>query len=568
MDLSAYIKANSLMPERAIQEVTSSYLSHKSTFYEELVSNALHYGVTEKQVIDWAVMAGEGVVTEITATRGFHVRDADYEALGGVEACVKRKIICLREANNELFVLTMRPDDNSLVGTMNKVFGPLQYTLSICNKVRWDAIYHQHIDSLIIESQALQLSKKSAGMNQQVAQVEQSEARAIYNQILNYGIQRGASDIHIQPGDNHARVIYRIHGYNEERFHIPIQICDRIATLLTVDGAVSTKGEHLPVDGKVRYNPPNNTDPSRQVDLRFSLMYAQQGKDMNVRFLNNKKYSFSELGMSKKNVELFKELLSRPQGLIVQVGPTGSGKSTTLCTGLEYIKNTSTRTVITVEDPVEVKIDGITQISVNDAAGLTFAVAARQFLRHDVDVGVIGEIRDDETALEAVRIANTGHLVLSSLHTNDALGVIERLTRLGVDPYTLGEILVAIMGQRLVRRLCPHCRKKRLIPSHSPLVEKYRLPSNRDLELYEPGGCERCGNTGFVGRIAVNEILVADGNIRDMIQERARRSQIEAYLRKTEFESMYVDAVQKVVEGVTSLSEIEAMRADSLAFKV
>ena len=197
--------------------------------------------------------------------------------------------------------------------------------------------------------------------------------------------------------------------------------------------------------------------------LRFSILPAMEGTDTNVRYLNNKKYSFEELGMTERNVQLYKDLLSRPQGLIVMVGPTGSGKSTTLYAGLQYVRSVSLRNIITVEDPVEITMDGITQVSTNDASGLTFANVIRQFLRHDVDIGVVGEIRDEETAAEAVRAATTGHLIISSLHTNDSIGVFERLNRLGIDPYTLGDVLVAIMSQRLVRRLCPHRSEERRV---------------------------------------------------------------------------------------------------------
>ena len=264
----------------------------------------------------------------------------------------------------------------------------------------------------------------------------------------------------------------------------------------------------------------------------------------------------------------YKQILNMPQGLIIQVGPTGSGKSTTQYAGLKYIRENSLRNIITAEDPVEIVMEGITQVSTKDEAGLTFAQISRQFLRHDVDIGVIGEIRDDETAFEAVRAATTGHLILSSLHTNDSLGAVERLIRLGVEPYTLSEVLVAIMGQRLVRRLCPHCKKPVELDFFDPRVRAFGFPEQEGKHtFYESEGCEHCNNLGYKGRIAVNEILVVDRELRDMIQRHETRKVMETHLTKINWKSMYSDALDKALSGVTSLQELSAMSADTLAFK-
>lgn len=572
MDFVSYVKAKNKLPEDVLSEATNNHLVRKMTFYEELSKNASHYKLSEQEVITWAIAAGDGDVIELKSTNNFSTKPNDYDMLGGVSECIKRQVICLRDGQQNLVVLTKRPDDNGLLGMLNKVFGPMQYTLAICTAFIWSAVMQMYVTPLDISSRARSLSAKGSANKAQVIQVQQSEARDIYDRILKMGIEFRASDIHIQPRRQEAAVLYRIDGDNHELLKIPLNICERITQLLTVDGKTSAKGEFDVIDGKLQYNPTANTpnyDPKLSRDLRFSLMPAQYGKDINIRFLNDKTYTFEGLGMSKANVQKFKDILARPQGMIVQVGPTGSGKSTTMYTGLQYLKETTTRNIITAEDPVEIKVDGITQITVNIDAGLTFAKAAKQFLRHDVDVGVIGEIRDEDTALEAVRIANTGHLVITSLHTNDSIGVLERLNRLGVDSYTLGEVLVAIMGQRLVKRLCPHCKQEYTIRECDEIARKFEVPSfSGERKVYKAVGCEHCRNSGYIGRVAVNEILVADSKFRDLVQHHATRLEIEKYLMHTDFRPMYSDALTKVMDGITSFEELESMRVDNLAFKV
>lgn len=568
MDLAGYIREHKLLDETVITDITNAHLVKKFTFFEELYVNGNKYGVEESKALEWAVAAGGPGYEVITTTKGFQVNGADYDKLGGVSMCIKLKVLCVRRRKHPLCIITQRPDDSTLILTLNKALGEGTYSFGVCSKSLWDSIYQSDVEPLYIEARARHLEETVMQSSATNAAARDSEARQIYNHIIMHGIQHNASDIHLIPCDNECRVVYRIDGENHQKMRIGNNIAERIANILTVDGRVAAKAENATIDGKIHYFPQGCTTEDQARDLRFSIMPTRRGKDVNVRFLNNTLYTFEGLGMSKENIKAYERILNMPQGLIMQVGPTGSGKSTTLYAGLNYIHENSLRNIITVEDPVEILMNGITQVDVKEEAGLTFAKVSRQFLRHDVDVGVIGEIRDEETALEAVRAATTGHLVISSLHTNDSLGVLERLIRLGVDPYTLSEVIVAIMGQRLVRRLCPYCKEAYTLAYNDPRLTSFNLSATQETRtFYRAVGCEHCNNYGYKGRIAVNEILLVDRELRNMIQLHETRKNMEAYLKANNFKTMFMDARDKVLDGVTSLEELEPMMNDTLAYK-
>lgn len=567
MDLISYIKDNNLIEQKQLNSITNNFLQKKFTLYQELWRNGSKYGIEQKTLLNWAIAAGGNGYEIISTTKHMFTDAEDFAKFGGVETCVGRQLMCIRRPNKPLCILTLRPDDNGLIANLNRAFGAGEYTIGICDQNMWSTIYSLGVEPLFIEARAMKMEKKVSTEKGVSTQIEESEARSIYNMVITLGITRDASDIHIIPCDKKCNVLYRIDGTNYNLMSIPNIIAERITNILITDGKVHSKGLDRTLDGKVKYVMKNDIKNVER-ELRFSIMPTRRGRDINIRFLNNKLYTFADLGMSEDNVTLFKRILEMPQGLIMQVGPTGSGKSTTLYAGLSYIHENTLRNIITVEDPVEVLMEGITQVDVNEDVGLTFAQVSRQFLRHDVDVGVVGEIRDEITAAEAVRAATTGHLVISSLHTNDALGVLERLVRLGVDPYTLSEVLVAIMSQRLVRRLCPHCKREIVVNFKSDIGKIYGFPNvNEDHTFYEAVGCEHCNNIGYKGRVAVNEILLVDRTLRDMIQRHVTRKTMEDYLREQKFKTMFEDAKDKALQGITSLDELKSMNVDTLAYK-
>ena len=572
MDLRPYLQSHSILPDKRLQDAVNNSVKSRRTLFEELLKNCGQYEMSEAQVLKLAEAASEGEIRIITTTKGLNTYLQGYRDLGGVEACLTAQILSVTDAEDMIVFIMMRPDDPAVLHKIDRSMNGVPYSIAVCSSFIFKTIQDTYVEPLRIEALSSKLDEDTTAARQSRmgGEKRESEARTIYYRILNLGIARGASDIHIMPLQKTCNILYRIDGVNYKLMDIPKEIGDRISNILCTDAGVQRRGELTAADGKVRYVPQGPDRPDdKPRDLRFSLLPSTKGIDINVRYLNDKTYTFEQLGMTPKNEQLYKDLLARPQGLIVMVGPTGSGKSTTLYAGLQYVRTQNLRNIITVEDPVEITMDGITQVTTNDASGLTFANVIRQFLRHDVDIGIVGEIRDEETALEAVRAATTGHLVISSLHTNDAIGVFERLIRLGIDSYTLGDVLVAIMSQRLVRRLCPHCKEKYELSLKDPRARFFDLPEGEgSMTFYRAVGCEHCHNIGYAGRIATNEILQIDNAIRHYIQIHAPRQDYEVYLRNHGYTTMYDDALGKAKLGLTSLEELEPMKADTLAFKL
>ncbi len=569
MDFRKHIETKQLLPKDVLQDVINNSLANRYTVFEELWKNGAKYNVAEDVVLNAAVEAGEGAIHIVKSTRGISPYLQGFRALGGVDMAIQMKAFPIIEQDKTITFVVARPDDPAVLHKIEKAADGKIYGVAVVSKFIYDAIYSTYVEPLFIEVSAARVASEEVSKRGADSERHDSEARKVYRRILDLGIDRGASDIHIMPLRDTCHIIYRIDGINYRLMEVPKAISERVSNILCTDAGVQRKGDLTAADGKLEYTPSPGHGGGVKRDLRFSMLPSTKGIDINIRYLNDKMYTFEDLGMTESNVKTYKSLLQRPQGLIMQVGPTGSGKSTTLYAGLQYINQTSLRNIITVEDPVEITMDGITQVTTNDATGLTFANVVRQFLRHDVDVGIVGEIRDEETALEAVRAATTGHLIISSLHTNDSIGVFERLNRLGVDPYTLGEVLVAVMSQRLVRRLCPHCKEAYNLDLSSNKAKHYRLPTAEGTAtFYKAVGCEHCHNIGYVGRVAVNEILQIDGRLRHLIQMHAPRVEFEKYLYEKHFMTMYEDALNKARAGITSLEELEPMCSDTLAFKV
>ncbi len=567
MDLRPYLSSNRKLPEQTIKNCVANAMKARRTLFEELLKNCGQYEVDEKSVLKFAEEASDGEIQILETSKGTQRYLKGYRLLGGVEACVTAQVLCIVDQDDTIVFVMMRPDDQALIHKIDRLMNGNPYSIAVTTQFVFQTIMETDVAPLRIEALSSKIHNDSTSNKADEAEKRDSDARRLYTSILDLGIDRKASDIHIMPWDTVSKIYYRIDGVNYQLMEVPKEISERICNILMTDAGVQRRGDFTAADGKVRYTS-FMREKQKPRDLRFSILPSTKGTDINVRYLNDKMYTFEDLGMTDKNVQLYKDLLARPQGLIVMVGPTGSGKSTTLYAGLQYVRTQSLRNIITVEDPVEITMNGITQVSTNDASGLTFANVIRQFLRHDVDIGVVGEIRDEETASEAIRAATTGHLIISSLHTNDSIGVFERLNRLGIDPYTLGDVLVAIMSQRLVRRLCPHCKEKYELALDSPRARHFRLPPGKGtMTFYRAVGCEHCHNIGYSGRIATNEILQIDGEVRHYIQMHQPRQKYEQYLQSQNFETMYADALKKAMAGLTSLEELEPMCSDTLGFK-
>jgi general secretion pathway protein E/type IV pilus assembly protein PilB len=385
--------------------------------------------------------------------------------------------------------------------------------------------------------------------------------------ILSGALRNRASDIHLEPTPEGLRVRYRIDGILRDITTLPPEISRRAIVALKVMSNMDIAESRRPQDGRIGENYASSPDTQEKLDMRISLLPCVGGEKAVIRLLpqENPFTNIENLGFSPKTLNIYTRWLKQPQGMIIFTGPTGSGKTSTLYTSLQTVA-TEFVNVTTVEDPVEYVLPRITQTQVNEAAGMTFAAGLRAILRQDPDIIMLGEIRDNETAETAIRAALTGHLVLTTLHTNDATSAIPRLKDIGPDPGLVSDALLGIVAQRLVRKVCPHCGEP-----YTPTDADLRvLGLSRDavnLKGWQRGrGCSACFNSGYLGREAVIELIDIDDTIRQIIYE-GTMSQLQRYLSKTNFHSFRKAAIEKVQMGVTTVEEVQRVLPHSALYR-
>lgn len=373
----------------------------------------------------------------------------------------------------------------------------------------------------------------------------------VVNEIMVDAAKRGASDIHFDPLDNEMHIRIRIDGILHNYAVVPNSIKKNLITRIKIISGMNITESRLPQDGAIKA-----TLQDVNLDLRVSCIPTNKGEKIVIRILD---YSMSlagveNLGFSDSNFKKVLQMISAPNGIILVTGATGTGKSTTVYSILQRL-NTESANVITVEDPVEMNIEGVNQIQTNSEIGLTFATALRSILRQDPNIIMIGEIRDTETAKIAVRASITGHLVLSTIHTNNSLNTIERLLDMDVERYLLASSLEGIISQVLARKLCPNCKKLRKTNEYEK--ELFKTVLNKDVEeIYTTEGCEQCGN-GYSGRIAIHEVLLFNQEIRDAISEGMRKDKLrELVYKSSDVNTLLEDGLEKVLMGLTTVEEV------------
>ena len=389
----------------------------------------------------------------------------------------------------------------------------------------------------------------------QVSEVGDAESAApsirLVDSIIERGISDRASDIHIEPQADIVNVRMRVDGLLHNTLTIPKELQQSVTSRIKIMCNMDVTERRVPQDGRaiVRIR-------MREADLRTSTLPTVHGEKIVMRILDReaKQNTAEELGFYGKNLEVYEELLTNTQGVILLVGPTGSGKSSTLFTMINYL-NTEEVNIVTLEDPVEYNISGVNQVQVSEKTGMTFASGLRSILRQDPDIVGVGEIRDDETAEIAMRAAVTGHLVLSTLHTGDAVSTLDRLSDMGVEPYMLATALKGVISQRLVRRVCTHCREP-YTPSPEELASLGIDESSTDVQFYRGAGCSECFNSGYRGRIVVAEALVIDRDISNAIHKEAPREELMAAVRASGFEPIINNARDLVLRGITTIDEV------------
>ncbi|MBD0361583.1 MAG: type II/IV secretion system protein [Coleofasciculus sp. C3-bin4] len=434
--------------------------------------------------------------------------------------------------------------------------------IPVCNK-SYRVWYHtQNLDPNRISSLPLvnpltgELEKENISETTELYLAKAVDQIGRIKTLLSGALRNRASDLHLEPTPEGLRVRYRIDGVLRDITRLPLEVSRKVIVALKVMSELDIAESRRPQDGRIGEKYAGSEETELGMDMRVSTLPCVGGEKAVIRLLprQNPFSKIEDLGFTEKTLETYKTWLQQPQGMIILTGPTGSGKTSTLYTSLQFIA-TEHVNVVTVEDPVEYVLSGITQTQVHERAGMTFAAGLRSILRQDPDIIMVGEIRDSETAETAVRAALTGHLVLTTLHTNDAPGAIPRIKDIGPDPGLISDALLGIVAQRLVRRVCPYC-----VEPYNPTEADLRVlgleREQANVSKWRRGrGCDKCFNSGYLGREAFVELLDIDDRVREIIYE-GTMTQLNCYLREVNFASFRVAAIEKVTTGVTTIEEV------------
>ncbi len=374
--------------------------------------------------------------------------------------------------------------------------------------------------------------------------------------MIEQAVRQRASDIHIEPMERQVRVRYRIDGALYEKASYSFRLLPAIVARIKIIGGMDIAEKRKPQDGRI-----TQVVDRKEFDIRVSILPTVYGEKVVMRLTSKNALTRnkSQLGLKPEELKLFDHILKNPHGILLVTGPTGSGKSTTLYTALSEL-NKEDVNIITVEDPVEANIDGINQVQVNPKVDLTFATSLRSILRQDPDIIMIGEIRDQETASIAVQASITGHLVVSTLHTNSAASTITRLEDMGIEPYLIADATIGVIAQRLVRRLCPDCKKKKL--ANADELEMLLKNPDEEVTIYEPCGCPKCDGTGFRGRIGVYEIMEVTPQLKKVISKKGDADEIKELALKEGMKTLRMSATEYVLDGTTSVQEMMRVSFD------
>lgn len=437
-------------------------------------------------------------------------------------------------------VKVVMTSSNLLMGAIQKFYALPK------EEVAMGSILTQVVESLKPAVEEAQVSKEDATENS-------APIVLLANKVVEEAYNKRASDIHIEPAEGYLRVRVRVDGELSEIMRVPKYAQDPLLARFKIMSDMRLDEKRLPQDGRIDFAKYN---PLVQIDLRVSTVPTPHGEDIVIRILEKKSaiLSLDRLGFNDHNMRLFKEAVSSPYGILLHVGPTGSGKTTALYAALKSL-DTPDRKIVTAEDPVEYALGGqIIQSNVHLGAGYTFSKAIRAFMRHDPDIILVGEIRDLDTAKAAVEASLTGHMVFSTLHTNDAVGTITRLTEMGIEPYLVGDSLVLVCAQRLIRRICPKCKESYVVTDEE--IELAKGDIKPGAVLYQGRGCDNCEQSGYRGRIGIFEILKMNKSMRALLIKGAHTDELRKVAIETGMRTLREDAIEKTLSGQTSLDEM------------
>jgi len=508
------------------------------------------------------ILVEEGFISEENLLKGlaqkFKVEIANFDNVElnfallrkiPVNLLDKYTLLPIKENQREIIVATTDTENiDARTSIQRYLKKPARFVLGLSKDIR------KHINQLKnrekVNSIIEQMKKELAGTAEEMEDDEESATMQFIKYIVQYSIQRGASDIHIETEEDVMQVRSRIDGSLQEILVVEKELFGAVSARIKLLSDLNISEKRKPQDGRFSMELGGN-----HFDFRVSTLPIASGESIVIRILDKRNVmkKLEDVGIAPKNLAKLEKALKAPNGIVLVTGPTGSGKSTTLYASLNKIKDVEEK-IITVEDPVEYQMKLINQVNVNEAVGLTFAAALRSILRQDPDIIMIGEIRDLETLEIAIKAALTGHLVISTLHTNDAVSAISRMVDMGADPFMVGAAVVAVEAQRLVKKICPHCKQKD--KPNPALIEpiKKLLPPN--VTFYKGKGCDACNMTGYKGRTLITEVFTIDEELSGAIAKNVSVNELEKMARRKGYEPMFMDGLIKALKGETTLEEV------------
>ncbi len=484
--------------------------------------------------------------------------DSDIVALIPADVATKFQVVPVGREGRVLTVAMANPDNIFAIDDIKFITG-----LEVRPVVATESAIRRTIDRLYDSADSLASVMRDMEEDFEIVEdydddiAEEAELASdapivkLVNSMISDAVSKNASDIHVEPYEKSMRVRFRIDGMLHEMMSPPFKMKGAILSRLKIMAELDIAEKRVPQDGRIKIR-----IAGKPIDLRVSTLPTIYGEKIVMRILDksNLQINLLKLGFEEEALEHFLKSIESPYGLVLVTGPTGSGKTTTLYSSLNRINKPFTN-VMTAEDPVEYNLDGINQVNVHEEIGLTFAAALKAFLRQDPNIVMVGEIRDLETASIAIKAALTGHLVLSTLHTNDAPSSINRMIDMGIEPFLVSSSVNMIVAQRLVRRLCLKCKEQTTMHEET-LRELGIMESPEELTLYEPKGCIACSDTGYSGRQGLYEVMPVDATVREMIIERKSTAEIKTYVTQAGMLTLRMDGLEKFKKGITSLEEI------------
>ncbi|MDV2581857.1 GspE/PulE family protein [Alkalibacillus haloalkaliphilus] len=467
---------------------------------------------------------------------------------------IENNVIPLKREQNKLFVATADPLDYFVLNNLRLQTGfKIEPVIAIKDEIRQSIMKLYEREDLTEEFEDIQPDQQTEDLS---LEEEASPVVKLMNQLIQQAVVEKASDIHIDPQEYQVLIRLRVDGALRNEQTLARSVQSSLTTRIKIMANLDITQQRIPQDGRIK-----RVVEGRNVDLRVSTLPTIFGEKIVIRVLDTMTVSnrLDDIGFEQDNLQKFKQMIEKPYGIVLLTGPTGSGKTSTMYAALTHL-NGEQSNLITVEDPVEYELEGVNQIQVNPQVGLTFASGLKSILRQDPDIIMVGEIRDGETANMAVRASITGHLVLSTLHTNDSTGAISRLVNMDVEMFLVGSSLNGVVAQRLVRTICRDCHEKRnLTELERKVFERYNIHIH---QVTKGKGCPTCNNTGYRGRTAIHEVLYIDDPIREAILDGETKVEIEKTAKQQGFTPLFEDGLRKVEQGVTTLEEVYRVAAE------